>query len=541
MNCKVKTGFRNYWLSLALLLLLPSIHISLFSQETHPSNESKELEKNVYDITLLQLENLLLKEGFTDSIFIELLADAKSLANQEEWKEGTEILNTLMELYAPLSSNNEYDYDFIKPDAGNERFLDDYNILEIPEINTAPRLQIEAGVDYSLHEFELSLFESDSLLVEELQNPYISISYFQPFNFGKQQSFQLNHRLRLDNQYFNYALFGTWEKNDEGFNTRFEFDGNYFHSQLVSESHFLDSQMLLSFGNANNLKNRWHIRMRSRYKGNLQPDSLNRNIFSANLNAYFEHFFNHTHSFYINLTPNIYRETTNPGYRYFQNRVGGRYRVWGSYNRLFNLGMEAIYQDFRDDISGEQYQNRYFSITPRMDAEWAFASWFGYEVRLSWENRAYETADAISPNYSYLNILAIQKFYFGDLKSIGIGYAGEQQRHSVDRTTDLALAAQADFESNGLVVVAEYLNLKGAILNLEYRTNWRTYPNAQTSIFDSFYSDRLVHSISLFGWIPITENWQIQLFANYDNDQDRNNDRNDNRNTLVNLGLIYKF
>ena len=524
-----------------LFLFLMCCPAWILPQESDPPNDADRLAKNLYEVTALQVENLLLSVSPDDSLIFDLISDAKMLAEAQEWQEGIEILNTVLEIAEPAGNAFDLANELLTGNNADDNFNYAIDGPSIPVLGTSPRLQIEAGVDYAQQEFEISFFESDSVLVEELQNPYLSISYFQPFRLNSQQSFQLNHRLRLDNQYFNYSLFGTWEQNSGNRNTRFEFDGDYYHSQVANESHFIDGRGLFSIGNSNNPKNRWYIRARGRYKGHLAPDSLNRNIASANFNAYFEHFINYTHSFYLNWTPSFYRETTAGGYQYFQNRLNGMYRVWGSYNRFFNVGLEAIQQHLEDQIDASPYQNSYLSITPRLDTEWALTRWLGYEVRISSEQRSYETSDAISPDYRYLNLLAIQKFYFSDLKSIGIGYAGERQRHSVDEERDLELAEQADFRSNGLVLTMEYLNLRGAIINLEYRANWRSYPNASTTIFDSFYSDRMVHSISLFGWIPLNQHLQLQMFANYDNDQDRNNERNDNRNTLVNLGIIYKF
>ena len=160
---------------------------------------------------------------------------------------------------------------------------------------------------------------------------------------------------------------------------------------------------------------------------------------------------------------------------------------------------------------------------------------------MEFENRNYQTADEINPNFIYFNGEGLFKYYWEDFKSAGLGYFYEKQNHFADDDLVTPLVEQENFYSYGIIVNSEIMNFSGFLLSLEYRLSMRTYPDSQESLFYAYYSDRFVHSINAFGWIPIGDRWQVQLFANYDNDQDRENEQNDNRSTVLNVGLIYKF
>jgi hypothetical protein len=498
------------------------------------------LERNLYQAAFLQVENLLLRYSGADSLFLDLLADAQSLATQQNWRDGREILNAILELSEADSAVEDSEVHSKKSD--NSALANIYSSggLSLSMPNTTPQFQIESGVDYSLQEFEIDFLENDSVLVEELRNPYLNVAYYQPVVIGKQW-FLVNHRLRLDNQYFNYNFFVSLERKAGNRVFRLELDENYFHNQTADGANFLDSRLSLFYGNPYDYQNRWYVNLRGRYKSYTEPTTLASNILSVDMTAYYEHLFTATHSAYFFWMPGFYRESQVSGYRYFTNRVAGFYRIWENYNRFLEVGGEATYQTMENVIDEEPYQNAYWSFQPRGQVELPYNKFLGVEARILLESRKYRTADAISPDLTYINLQGMQKFYLGDLSSLGTGYYWEKQTHRVEVASDLGFAEQADFTSHGLALSGEYLSLTGVLFTAEYRLYWRSYPNAEYSVISSFYSNRFVHSLSLFGWIPLTRRWQVQMFANYDNDQDRDNERNDNRNTLLNLGIIYKF
>lgn len=506
-----------------------------------PPDSLSLLEQNLYESNLARVETLLL--GLPeDSLIYQLLEDAAALAAIKNWRGGQEILNTILALYETAEAmDGGAERSFVEspaPDSGAIDPNDNFSSSSI--FDPAPQFQIESGIDYSRQEFEVTFLENDSVIAEELQNPYLSIAYYRPVFIGG-QPLLLNQRLRLDDQFISYDIFLSAEKRTFKRVSRLELDGGYFHARTAQEPDFFDSRAMVFYGNPYDTRNRWYLSLTGRYKGYSEPGSFSGDILSLGLSAYYEHFLDFTNSLSFSWMPNLYRESGESGYRYVQNRLAGVYRLWKNYNRYLELGAEGVYQDFDNVVSEEPYQNGYLAFEPRAELEWAFLSWWGIHLRSRLERRDYRSADAVNPNISYLNLEAIQKIYLGSLKSFGIGYFREQQSHRAANRQDQPIVEQADFISHGLALTGEYLNLAGILLTVEYRLSWRNYPRAENSLLSSFYSDRLVHSLGLFGWIPLSRRWQLQLFANYDNDQDREFEHNDNRNTILNAGVVYKF
>ncbi len=517
-----------------LQIVLPNAQ---YGQNISSTDSVETLQKSLYETALLQVENLLLQQNSHDSLNQLLIDDAQNFAEEGNWASALEILNTILDLYQPMGKEDSSD--FLGSDENDDTGI---YTTEMSNPASTSRFFVETGVDYSIQEFELSFSEDDSILTEELQNPYVSITYFQPLRIIN-QFLSLNHRFRFDNQFMNYSLSGTLENRLPNRVSRLEFDGDFFHTQTTDESDFWEGRLSYFFGNPANFKNRWYVDSWVRYKGYPNPDSLNSDIFSVAMMAYYEHFFNFSNSLYLSWQPNFYQANRNSGHQYFRNRLAGFYRLRSGYNKFWEIGIENIYHDFSDELDeSDEYKNQYLHLEPQTEFEWPFLSWWGVSARLSYEYRHFAQSDAINPDFSNVQVEGIQKIYWGDLNSFGLGYSWENQVHRVEETEDQAFAQQENFFTHGIIFTAEYIQLSGMMVSFQYSISWRTYPNAEvTAVSSSFYSNRLIHSLSMFGWIPITKHWQIQFFANYDNDQDRDFEHNDTRNTLLNLGILYEF
>ncbi len=504
----------------------------VFSQQTGGSAGDPEdsLVRTIFESVLLDVENLQLTRGITDSLFFALKADARELGAEGRWTEALEVLNTLLDLFSDPAGESIPSPSPLSAWTQNDPAVRSRYALQ--------QFEIESGVDYSQQEFEVALLESDSVLVEELQNPYVSLSYSQPYNFGGQQLF-FSHRLRMDNQFFTYNLFTNYEKRSAGGLFRVEMDGSFYYSQTSLSANFFDNRLRVLIGDPTDLKNRWYLIARGRYKAYTGSDLPERDILSAGITSFYEHFFSPLQSVYFTYTPAIYREKG--GYAYWKQRLEAAYRYWKYYNRFVEFGIEGVYYQFETGEAENFYENRYVSVLPKLEVEWNLFHNVGFRLDASAETRSHRNADAINPDFNYYRLQLVPKYYLHDTFSISGGYFQEAQQHRVNLAADTDFARQADFQSRGVVGQLEYLSLNGIILNLEYRATWREYPHAETSILNTYYADRFVHSLSLLGWVPVTRQWFIQLFANYDNDQDRTEVPNDTRSTLLNLGIIYKF
>ena len=527
-------------MKLILLILWIAVFARALFAQQESNNSSPDIDRNLYENALLQVENLMLIYSMPDSLVFYLLSDAKNFAAGNHWHDGYEILKTIISIYGENSD----------PEVNKSESLIGNAVPDNAGIPTPPRnieyptfpFQLEIGVDYSLQEFELSFVENDSTIVEELQNPYVGFLFSHDHLVGN-NPVSFHHRFRLDDQFIYYSLFGSYQSDKPGGQNRLDFESYYYHQAATEYSDFIDGQLRYTFSKSDYAKRLFYLNLRGRYKAYFQQDSLNNNIFSTALNGYYEHFFDLNNSFYLNVIPDFYKEQEDLGLSYFQTRAAAFYRMRRNFNQYFEIGSEVVYRAFKDDFSDEEYHNKYFSLEPRLEGELSLNSSWGVGFKLEMEKRSYQIPNDVNPNFIYIAGEGVLKYYWEDFKSLGAGYFYERQSHSVDDAATAALVEQEDFYTYGLIVDSEIMNLAGLLLNLEYRLSLRTYPNtdASGSLFYNYYSDRFIHSINAFGWIPMGNRWQVQLFANYDNDQDRDNEQNDNRSTILNLGLIYKF
>ena len=519
------------------LYLLSSL-AGLSAQVEDSSTDATQYHQNLYESTYLQLEIQLDRILLPDSLIHYIIDDATSLAAEGLWSDAFQLLVTAKDLLKEETASQNDNADRLAaslPD--NEQWSYD------PESGTieSSSLQIESGIDYSVQEFEVAFVDDDAVLREELQSPFVGMTWFQPFQLGKEKVF-LNHRFRLDNQFINYALQSSLESRRSSRISRLEVESEYFHSQVPGNGNdFIDTRGRFNFVSFGSLRHRVSTDIRTRYKWYTQPDSLVGDVFSADASLSYENAWSFSNAIYIGYYPGFYQEQRSGGYQYLQHRLltGLRYRR--DARQSLEIAVEGLYNDFETRISGEQYNNRYYSLRPELSFEWALLKHFGLEFGGEYEYRQYEFSDEINPDFTEYTITAIPKIYYGEFNAFGAGAFREVRRHNTDgRVTD-AFVEQADFNAYGLVVSSEYMNLGGMFLNLEYRLSWRDFPNATFSVFNSFYSNRRVQSIFAFGWIPLTDHWQLQIFANYDNDEDRDFEQNDVRNAIFNVSVVYKF
>lgn len=516
-----------------LMLLLASSSV-LFGQ-TGADTTRAELDENLYQASLYKLKSLLIKEARVDTLVLDLVGDAKQLADSQQWSEATQLLLVAEELLIPAKEADLQEISaLLKEDAGS----DGYPPGGISSQAFPAYFQVESGIDFSRQAYQLSLEERT--LVDQLQSGFVNIDYYHPLGLGSRTAL-LNHSFQADNQYLTYELNGNLELRTAALMQRFDLRSGYFMAQEPQLADFNETSFSYLLGRPYSLDTRWYLDSRARAKWHPQPDSLNSDILSASFTGYLEHFLGFNQSLSLSLTPSWYREQHGSQFEYTQQRASGYYRFREGFNQYLEVGMEAVRNDFQDEIEDTLYQNRYLSLEPQLEAEWPLVGWFGLKSRVEWEMRRYRVSDVVNPDFVNRKAEGIARFYRSPFQSFGMGYFYEDQRHQVDRQSDFAFAEEGDFIGHGLIVEVEYLRLQGLMIDLTYQLSWRNYPNSEDSYFNAYYSDRLIHSVSLFAWVPITAKWQIQLFANFDDDRDREFEQNDTRSTILNASLIYKF
>jgi len=521
--------------------LLLTINAGALSAQIQSQNRSSEiLEKNLYESLKLEIEFLISSNSPVDSVIILLFDDAKKSAREQDWLNAIEILSSIQYFFTSIiqDPSQSIQFEISRDNSTNSQPVNFPN--KVLEGEFFKGFQMETGIDYSLQEFEMTFLENDSTIIEELQSPYFGLVFTHNFPL-KRHSISFNHRLRYDNQFFYYNVLASIVTGSRYSQSKFELEGYYFHQSSTLFSDFLDGQIRYSLNKVFDANRSLNLNLRGRYKGFIQPDSLNANVLNAALNLGLDMFINSQSNISLFVTPEIYREIQSLGLSYFQTVSGFFYRFKNGPKNSFELGLEAFFRDYKDDLGGEEYKNHFLSFGPRFQGELSFSRRFGVALMTGLENRTYKTPDEVNPDFLFASLESFLKLYWGNLNSFGIGYYGDIQNNRVEDPSYEPLVEQENFYSNGMIFNMELMNFSGLMLSVRYRIFFRTYPDAIDSPLYTYYSDRFVHSVNALGWVPVGKRLQFQIFANYDNDQDRDNEQNDNRSTILNLGLIYKF
>jgi hypothetical protein len=191
--------------------------------------------------------------------------------------------------------------------------------------------------------------------------------------------------------------------------------------------------------------------------------------------------------------------------------------------------------------SGSDLSNKYHSVRPTLEVEIPIRYPFSLQSGVNSEYRKYRHPDLTYSDLLYGATSSQIKFYFTDFNSVGIGYIFEIEKHYATSDMDKALISQENFHVNGLIVSADIINSSRLMISLVYQYAIKTYPNAGNQDFLGIYSNLRIHIIQGFGYIPVSAHWQLQFFANYDNDRDRDRESNDNFSTLLNASIVYNF
>ena len=503
----------------------------LFTQEKAVS-----LEEELFTNALLQVETALLTSPTSDSLLLGLKADAEELAEAGSWQDALELIGLLIEMMEVVPQTD------VKTTIGGKV---SNAAVSGANLEKKSSFSIETGFDFSRQEFGISPIETDTSILEELQNPFVEISYVQPV-FLNNSELKFRHDLRADNQFLNYGLNMNWEKKGD-VNSRLETSLDYNYAQNEDFSSYLDSRTRINLAGGRRGRLRWSIDGELTYKDFSDQDSLASDVFSGSTGLYLERIWKADHSLVFRLAPGFYRLGNSQG-RFTQNQSTLSYRYQAGLNNKLELSISSLLQDYEYTLEPvltsdaiEEYENSYATFEPEILFERQLASHFGVKMTGRMERLWFRDSNSITPDELMFTAKVIPRIYFNELNSIGLGWRGSSKEHRAAVDEETIFAQEADYFANGFIATFDYLSLGGIFINLEYEALWRSYPNTTENTFSSFYSDRFTHLISLIAWLPLKDNWRIQAFANFEDEEDREFKVNDSQSTILSLSLQYVF
>jgi hypothetical protein len=504
--------------------------------QVDPKNLNSLNTRELFESRLLQLEFLSEKINFaSDSLAVYLREEINYFTESEEWETALALIDQLITYYQEQNQIFENPPDFGQSDS----FIN----AEIPQLYTSPeRLQwtLETGTDYSRQEFEMSFIETDSVIIEELNNPFFAFRVSKSGYLNK-KNYQVFQYLRSDEDLLQTTTSFSLESTDYKNYWRIESLSDFFWQYQQDKGNFWENQIIGILNKSFSNQDRIYIYSQLRYKIYFNPDSSFGQLFATETSGSFRHFFELMSWFEISARSTLYNENQHLGLHYGQIHSKSEISVRSDYNRLFLVQANHYYRSFRSRLTDGDYRNSYNQFQPIMEGEIPIFTPFGISGRAELQIRRYSQPDVSRSNFNFSSLEGRLKFYLDESTSIGLGYIYETENHRSTIDSEKTLVEQENFFARGLSFSADILRENGLLLTLLYQFTLRDYPNAESSDLLGYFSNRKIHSLTGICYIPISLHWQFQLLANYDNDRDRDREANDNFSTIFNIGFAYKF
>jgi hypothetical protein len=496
----------------------------LFLIVTGKVKAQSENNREIFESRRLQIEFLLQQTDTGDSLVLNLVKEADYFAGQNSYDLAIDLLDQSLELISGEPENQSAD---------EKQMLLSRDISM--DFNTSWSMSLEAGTDYSRSEYELSFIESDSVILEELHQPYGALRISRNFSSQKRAISLLNYT-RLDESLFQTSLGFTMDSGDDRKDWRLDAHSDFFWLLQESSGTFWDNELNLFYAVRIRGENHLYFAGRSRYKQYFPDSRSYQNLLDIRTDLSFRHYFEFLHWCEILLDPSIYQENSTEGLHYRQLHLQTNYHLLQQYNRYIDIKLNYTLRNFKVE---ESVDNLYRSFQPVLDAELPLLSPFGLQGYAEWEVRNYRKTDLTYSNFTCGSFNTRLKFYLTPVSSFGAGVVYEYQKNKADLSDRQLLVTQEDYNARGWIISADILNLNGLMLSLTYQQTLRDYPNGGANDFLGIYTNRRVNSLMGFAQIPLSPRWSLEFFANYDSDRDRDRPNNDHLNTIFNLSVRY--
>jgi hypothetical protein len=400
-----------------------------------------------------------------------------------------------------------------------------------------------SGIDYNRQEFELGYEQGDSVLLDELNKPFIGLNlrYFTDDN-----SFFIDNQFRYDRENLQNELVARGQIQNKyfSFNTKLGtvFDKNFTYPDLGYLELFVDFSL-----KNNNLGSDWYWSLKNivRYKKFKQATETIPN------------FIRNTFSGYAVKSFDLYQN------------------IQVDYNFDLNESLNFINNDFIEHDAGIGYQDMFFSRLKLRASSRARVSRFNYLVSdesgdSSFTNRS--TTFGLNPElvYTFNQSMSIGINYKVDFKqfvikteqepdyrfdylnpsilvnlseeiSLKLGYVRERKVHKTVSFLEEQYIKDQNYQSQGVSLGFDFTTLNGILIALNMEYVRRRYPDTVDDAAFSIYSNRNILNILLFAQIPISEKISINAIGSYDNDKDIDTDFNDSVSSFYSFEFVYSF
>jgi hypothetical protein len=394
------------------------------------------------------------------------------------------------------------------------------------------RLSAITGIDYNRQEFELSYFESDSAVLEQISRPYIGFAAGFIYQFNPVYSIEISNSLRYDNDYLRNDYRILWRA---GSLIAMQYSGYWNQSESIFTSSFWEHELNARFNNR--ITPSFSLSIENNFRHKTYRSS---SIFIAD---YFRNRFISVAQwpmFRMEYNNELNESLGSEDLDYLQHLLRFGLRNTPNARLMFNLDMDLSLRKytlaFEDSTLNNLYKQAGFNIYLTVP----LADWMKLVSEDNLIYKAYVEKSSLEPDYFWNFFRPGLVVNFTTDFELVLGYEWEFRTHR-SVSNDIFNVSEQNYNSNGFFLSLSYLNSPGSYLSASVSYQWRRYPQSATNDIISIYSNRNVLSVTAMIYLPLMSNLFLNTYIMYDNDQDIEIDQQSNQSTIFTTELEYKF
>jgi len=405
-----------------------------------------------------------------------------------------------------------------------------------PEQNPL-RISISSGVDYNRQEFEIGFVETDSVLSEQINMPFVNLS----MEYTLPSATQAINRISLENRYDKdvwqpalelYFRYPSWSA---AFNVLYE------QNKALPDFTFLESDIQYYYLKKIGKSHEFSVSEVLRYKNYQKVSEYFPDYLKNDASVRWSSFFHHSGSATLYFQNGINQSLASKHNDLQENKFGFKFT-----DRLFQFWTPALdcsYDTYnftylsQDSLIANRSQGYKFALDQSIDLTNSLQA----GLDLDYQKKTYREKSALDPDYNLI-ISEAKIIWQPDLRfSLESGYHYETKRHVQPGSEEDVYISEQNYFGHGLLLGLDLQMSERFLLWFSSGYTWRRYPDAAQESALTLYTDRNIFNLFLTMSYQITERLNLDVFCAYDNDQDKDTDRNDTRSTILNAELQYRL
>jgi len=427
-----------------------------------------------------------------------------------------------------------------------EQYVDRFKTAPPPQTvnrkqETSLHFALQTGVDFNRQEFEVGYIQSDSVLREELNKPYVAAEINKEWSVTDRVFLQAGSRLRYDKENFTLSAQGGATINGRHFNLNVQAGYDRDRNKLYPDFSYHEGNTRQSIGwyplsnvdiQADNI---------FRYKQYQNPSSAVPSFYhdqldlTANYRPSFDKLWQM--DYMLDFNESIHYENNDyseQGLSLFHSRM-----LWG----LWQVQLKSAYNvnRFTYAISDSAISNRAGTIHADVTSRVFLGADFSWNAEYQGKWKRYTNKSEQEADYRYQHVQTSLRKQLAAGFFVETGYSYETKKHFLFPSAVKEYIEEQNYFGHGISFSVEYSNINSYLLMFNTVYTWRRYPDAHSDNSINLYANRNILNFNLLAQIPVWKGIFFNIFASYDNDQDLDTENSNARNSFFSAEIEYRF